>query len=102
MLDATEEIWPRLRSSFDRAALYACGRRATLVTLSSNTKLVLSVLGALALFASPALAQALPGGPSAPGIYNVVIAPNTAYNPDDPAETGGGSVGYNEMLREEW
>jgi hypothetical protein len=43
-------------------------------------------------------------GPSQRGnIYNMVITPNTALPADDPTETGGGSVGYNEMLREdEW
>ena len=80
-----------------------------------NTKLVLSALGVLTLFASPACAQehhhryhhhaALtsdPVGPSARGTYNMVIPRNISLNPDDPAEAGGGSVGYNEMLREEW
>ena len=69
---------------------------------SPKTKPVLSALGVLTLFASPAFAQELPVGPSARGTYNMVITPNIAINPDDPTETGGGSVGYNAMLREEW
>jgi hypothetical protein len=83
---------------------------------SLKTKLVLSaLLGALTLFASPAFAQephhrhasvhqvtSDPVVPSGRGTYNMVITRNIAINPDDPTETGGGSVGYNEMLREEW
>ena len=78
---------------------------------SLNTKRVLSALGFLTILASPALAQVPhhhrhhaslqqsdPVGPSERGIYNMMVTPN----PDDPAETGGGSVGYNQMLREEW
>jgi len=69
---------------------------------SLKTKVVLSALGMLTLFASPAFAQEHPVGPSARGTYNMVVTRNITINPDDPTETGGGSVGYNEMLREEW
>ena len=76
---------------------------------SLNTKLVLSALGILTMFASPAFAQephyhhhrhaslqqSDPVGPSERGIYNMMVTPN----PDDPATTGGGSVGYNELER---
>ena len=91
---------------------------------SLNTKLALSALGILIMFESPALAQEPhhhhrhaslqvrdigPVGPSGRNIYNMVITPdpsqrgniyNMVINPlDDPAKTGGGSVGYNELER---
>jgi len=98
---------------------------------SLNTKLVLSAVGILTMVASPALAQELhhhhhrhasltsvpvgqsgrsvynmvinPGPSQRGNVYNMVITPNIALPTDDPTETGGGSVGYNEMLREdEW
>jgi hypothetical protein len=81
---------------------------------SLNTKRVLSALGFLTILASPAFAQEphyhhrhasmhqSDVGPSQRGIFNMMVTPNIAPNPDDPAETGGGSVGYNQMLREEW
>ena len=82
---------------------------------SLKTKLVLSALGIVTMFASPACAQephyhhrhaslhqSDPVGPGQRGIYNMMVTPNIGRSPDDPAETGGGSVGYNEMLREEW
>ena len=99
---------------------------------SLNTKLVLSALSILTMFASPAFAQephhhrhaslqvrdvgpVSPSGravynmvitpdPSQRGnIYNMVITPNVPRITDDPTETGAASVGYNEMLREdEW
>ena len=92
---------------------------------SLNTKLVLSALGILTMFASPAFAQEPhhhrhaslqvrdvgPVGPSGRAVYNMVITPdpsqrgniyNMVINPlDDPARTGGGSVGYNELERED-
>ena len=44
-----------------------------------------------------------PVGPSGRAVYNMVITPNIAPTPEDPTETGGGSVGYNEMIRDdEW
>jgi hypothetical protein len=80
---------------------------------SLNSKLALSALGVLTLFASPACAQELhrhhhrhallqsePVGPSARATY--MFTPNVSPNPDDPTEAGGGSVGYNEMLRQQW
>jgi hypothetical protein len=77
---------------------------------SLNTKLALSALSVLTLFVSPACAQQLhhhrhaslqqSQPPSARGTY--MFTPNIAHNPDDPTEAGGGSVGYNEMLRQEW
>ena len=91
---------------------------------SLNTKLVLSALGILTMFASPTFAQELhhhhhrhasltsvPVGQSGRAVYNMVITPdpsqrgniyNMVINPvDDPALTGGGSVGYNELERED-
>jgi hypothetical protein len=81
---------------------------------SFNTKLVLSVVGFLTTFASPTFAQlphhhrhhaslqqSDPVGPSQRGIYNMMVTPNIARTTDDPAATGGGSVGYNEMLHDD-
>jgi hypothetical protein len=81
---------------------------------SLNTKLVLSALGFLTILASPAFAQephyhhrhaslhqSDPVGPSQRGVYNMMITPNIARSPDDPAETGGGSVGYNAMVHDD-
>jgi hypothetical protein len=97
---------------------------------SLNTKLVLTAVGILTRLASPAFAQephhhhrhasltSVPVGQSGRAVYNMVITPdpsqrgniyNMVINPirqnaltsyDDPTETGGGSVGYNEMVRE--
>src|SRR3974390_2748650 len=99
---------------------------------SLSTKLV-SALGILMMFASPAFAQEPhhhhrhaslqvrdvgPVGQSGRAVYNMVITPdpiqrgniyNMVINPirqsaptpdDDPTKTGGGSVGYNEMVRD--
>jgi hypothetical protein len=88
---------------------------------SLNTKLLLTALGILTMFASPAFAQephhhhrhasltSVPVGQSGRAVYNMVITPdpsqrgniyNMVINPlDDPATTGGGSVGYNELER---
>ena len=90
---------------------------------SLNTKLVFTALGILTMVASPAFAQeprhhhrnaslrSVPVGQSGRAIYNMVITPdpsqrgniyNMVINPvDDPALTGGGSVGYNELERED-
>jgi len=94
---------------------------------SLNTKLVLSALSILTMFASAAFAQephrhrhasaslqvrdAGPVGQSGRAVYNMVITPdpsqrgniyNMVINPlDDPATTGGGSVGFNELERED-
>jgi hypothetical protein len=89
---------------------------------SLNTKLVFTALGILTMFASPAFAQEshhhrhasltpVPVGQSGRAVYNMVITPdpsqrgniyNMVINPvDDPALTGGGSVGYNELERED-
>ena len=92
---------------------------------SLNTKLVLTALGILTMFASPAFAQephhhhhhrhasltSVPVGQSGRAVYNMVITPdpsqrgniyNMVINPlDDPAKTGGGTVGYNELERED-
>ena len=77
---------------------------------SLSTKLVLSALGILTMFASPAFAQE-PHHHRQNGraVYNMVITPdpsqrgaiyNMVINPlDDPATTGGGSFGYNELER---
>jgi len=77
------------------------------------------------MFASPAFAQephhhhhhrhasltSVPVGQSGRAVYNMVITPdpsqrgniyNMVINPlDDPAKTGGGSVGYNDLERED-
>jgi hypothetical protein len=72
---------------------------------SLNTKLLLTALGIVTMFASPAFAQKLHHrvDPSGRGIYNMVAAPQGIYNmvlsPDDPAVTGGGSLGWNELNR---
>ena len=75
---------------------------------SLNTKLVLSAFGILTMVASPAFAQephhhhrhasltSVPVGQSGRAVYNMVINPL-----DDPAKTGGGSVGYNDLERED-
>ena len=74
---------------------------------SLNTKLVFTALGILTMVASPTFAQeprhhrhasltSVPVGQSRRAIYNMVINPV-----DDPALTGGGSVGYNELERED-
>ena len=89
---------------------------------SLNTKLVFTALGILTMVASPTFAQeprhhrhasltSVPVGQSRRAIYNMVITPdpsqrgniyNMVINPvDDPALTGGGSVGYNELERED-
>jgi hypothetical protein len=64
------------------------------------------------MFASPAFAQKLhhrdrsqqpvtsgAADQSGRGIYNMVATPQGIYNMDDPALTGGGSVGWNELNR---
>ena len=94
---------------------------------SPNTKLVLTAFGILTMVASPTFAQeprhhrhasltSVPVGQSRRAIYNMVITPDPSqrgniYNmvitpnmpriTDDPKLTGGGSVGYREMLRED-
>jgi hypothetical protein len=82
---------------------------------SLKTKLVLSALGILTMFASPACAQephyhhrhhaslqqSDPVGPNQRGIYNMMVTPDIARTTDNPAATGGGSVGYNEMLHDD-
>ena len=89
---------------------------------SLNTKLVFTALGILTMVASPTFAQeprhhrhasltSVPVGQSRRAIYNMVITPdpsqrgniyNMVINPlDDPATTGGGSVGYNDLERED-
>ena len=97
---------------------------------SLNKKLALSALSILTMFASPAFAQqphhhrhhaslqqSDPVGQSGRAVYNMVITPdpsqrgniyNMVINPrpngptpdDDPTLTGGGSVGYNELVRD--
>ena len=82
---------------------------------SLKTKLVLSALGILTMFASPACAQephyhhrhaslhqSDPVSPRERGVYNMMITPNLAPTPDDdPAATGSGSVGYNAMVHDD-
>jgi hypothetical protein len=87
---------------------------------SLNTKLVLTALGILTMVARPAFAQephhhrhaslmSVPVGQNGRAIYNMVMTPdprqrgniyNMMINPlDDPASTGGGSAGFNELER---
>src|SRR6516164_8047173 len=89
---------------------------------SPNTKLVLTAFGILTMVGSSAFAQEphhqrhgsltlVPVGQSGRAVYNMVITPdpsqrgniyNMVINPlDDPATTGGGSVGFNELERED-
>ena len=82
---------------------------------SLKTKLVLSSLGIVTMFASPTCAQephyhhrhaslhqSDPVSPRERGVYNMMITPNLAPTPyDDPAATGGGSVGYNAMVHDD-
>ena len=71
-----------------------------------NTKLALTALGILTMVASPAFAQEPHHhGQSGRAVYNTVIAPDPSlydmvFDPlDNPATTGGGSLGYNELER---
>jgi hypothetical protein len=76
---------------------------------SLNAKLVLSALGIVAMLTSPAFAQKPHRDPSQQqhtsdpvlesggGIYDMVPNPG---NPDSPEVTGGGSIGYNQSLRD--
>ena len=86
-------------------------------------KKFLTTLAVLTAFATPAFAQSFDPDngtgnvlsfahtPTAPhdqkttqrqsGLHSfaMVPAPGSAFNPDSPAATGGGSLGYNELLR---
>jgi hypothetical protein len=75
---------------------------------SLNTKLLLTALGILTMFASPTSAQEpYHPGQSGRAVYNMAITPsqgdniyNMVIDPlDDPATTGGGSIGWNELNR---
>ncbi len=79
---------------------------------SVNVKLVLSALGIVGMLTGPAFAKKPHQQPSqqqmtsdpAPqrgrGVYDVVPAPYDPVNRYDPAATGGGSFGYNQMLHD--
>jgi hypothetical protein len=77
---------------------------------SLNTKLVLSVLGIVAMLTGPAFAKKphpsqqqhviSDPAPQTRGIYNMVPNPYGPTNPYDPAATGGGSFGYNQSVEE--
>jgi hypothetical protein len=84
-------------------------------------KKLLTTLAVLTAFATPAFAQSfdpdagtgnvLSFSPTAPhdhkivarqsGLHSFAMVPGvgSAFNSDSPANTGGGSLGYNEMLR---
>jgi hypothetical protein len=73
---------------------------------SLNTKLLLTAVGILTMVASPAFAQKPHHhGQSGRAVYNMEIAPdpslyNMVFDPvDNPATTGGGSLGWNELNR---
>jgi hypothetical protein len=76
---------------------------------SLNTRLVLSVLGIVAVLTSPAFAKTphpsqqhmtSDPAPQTRGIYNMVPNPYGPANRYDPAGTGGGSFGYNQSVEE--
>jgi hypothetical protein len=80
-------------------------------------KKFLTTLAVLTVFATPALAQSTGNvlafsyksttpqngktaiGQSGLHSFAMVPRPGSAFNPDSPAATGGGSLGYNELLR---
>jgi hypothetical protein len=86
-------------------------------------KKFLTTLAVLTVFATPAFAQSfctcdgtgnvltfthnpitlptqnIAAGQSGLHSFAMVPGPGSASNPNDPAATGGGSLGYNEMLR---
>ena len=83
---------------------------------SLNTKLLLTAVGILTMVGSSAFAQEphhqrhgsltlVPVGQSGRAVYNMVTAPdpslyNMVFDPlDNPATTGGGSLGWNELNR---
>ena len=73
---------------------------------SLNTKLLLTAVAILTMVASPAFAQQPHRhGQSGRAVYNMVTAPdpslyNMVFDPlDNPATTGGGSLGWNELNR---
>ncbi len=79
---------------------------------SLNMKLVLSALGIVGILTSPAFAkkphhqlsqqQQMTSHPAPRGrrVYDMVPAPYDPANRYDPAATGGGSFGYNQMLHD--
>jgi hypothetical protein len=67
---------------------------------SLDIKLALSALGIVAMLTSPAFAQK-PHHVThmdRSAIYNVVPGYNPQTNSNDPALTGGGTLGYNENI----
>ncbi len=79
---------------------------------SLSTKLLLSAVGIVAMLASPALAAQKPHrqpspqqmtlDPSARSGRNLYdMAPSGSANRYDPANTGGGSLGYNQNLHDD-
>jgi hypothetical protein len=69
---------------------------------SLDTALLLSVLGIVTLLTSPAFAQKQHHVTlvKRPAIYNSApgYRPQTESSSNDPGLTGGGSLGYNQML----
>jgi hypothetical protein len=80
---------------------------------SLNMKLLLSALGIVAMLTNPAFAkkpygqlsqQQMTSDPtprSGRGIYDMVSTPNDPTSTYDPADTGGGSFGYNQSLHDD-
>ena len=68
--------------------------------MTNISKLVLVAAIAALSIASPALAQSRDDGREAFGM----VPPNATFSPaNDPANTGGGSHGYNEnLLKNQW
>jgi hypothetical protein len=66
-------------------------------TMITKTKLALIVAIATVGIASPVLAQIRDSGKDA-----YAMVPPTASSANDPAATGGGSAGYNDLLKGQW
>jgi hypothetical protein len=66
-------------------------------------KKFLTTLAVLTAFATPAFAQSFDPDngirPSGLHSFAMVPGPRPAFNSDSPEATGGGSLGYNELLR---
>ena len=75
--------------------------------MTSKAKLALIAAVAAVSVVSPALAQAGVHHVRRNGLHAYAMEPHSAprarmpVDSDDPALTGGGSIGYNELLRQE-
>ncbi|MGB8754490.1 MAG: hypothetical protein WCD26_02590, partial [Pseudolabrys sp.] len=69
----------------------------------SNMKKFLTTLAVLTAFAAPAFAQSFDpdAGTRQSALHSFAMVPGrgSVFNSESPANTGGGSLGYNEMLR---